>query len=257
MEKEVLESLLIDYIDGTLSPSDRLRVEQELAQNEASRTLYDQLRTVMGALEHSETVEPGEHLRTVFAKTLQQEVANNKSGKTIFFRPVFYRAAAAIALVMVGVSIGYWIDKNQSRENELLALKKEVESTKQMMLVMLDNQQSASQRMMGTTVAYSIQQPDDEIVSALVKSMNEDPNTNVRLAALEALIKFHQEPVVRKKLIESLSVQKDPSVQITLIQLMVKMKERGVINQLQLIVDDAHTIKAVKDEALSGLLKLS
>jgi hypothetical protein len=87
--------------------------------------------------------------------------------------------------------------------------------------------------------------------------MNEDPNTNVRLAALEALIKFHQEPVVRKKLIESLSVQKDPSVQITLIQFMVQMKERGVVNQLQQIVDDAHTIKAVKDEALSGLLKLS
>jgi hypothetical protein len=32
-----------------------------------------------------------------------------------------------------------------------------------------------------------MEKPDDEIVNVLVKTMNEDVNTNVRLAALDAL----------------------------------------------------------------------
>ena len=99
--------------------------------------------------------------------------------------------------------------------------------------------------------------PDDEIVGVLVRTMNGDPNTNVRLAALEALGKFHTEPNVRKALIESLSTQKDPVIQIALIQLMVKMKERSVIEQLENIATDNRTLKAVKTEAYSSIFKLS
>ncbi len=46
-------------------------------------------------------------------------------------------------------------------------------------------------------------------------------------------------------------------VQIALIQLFVQMKEKGVVDDLQRIVDDSRTTKAVKDEAYSGILKLS
>jgi hypothetical protein len=35
------------------------------------------------------------------------------------------------------------------------------------------------------------------------------------------------------------------------------MKEKGVVNDLQKIVDDEGTIQAVKDEAYSGILRLS
>jgi hypothetical protein len=35
------------------------------------------------------------------------------------------------------------------------------------------------------------------------------------------------------------------------------MKETGVINQLEKMTKDASTMKAVKDEAYSGILKLS
>jgi hypothetical protein len=62
---------------------------------------------------------------------------------------------------------------------------------------------------------------------------------------------------VRKILIGSLSVQDDPVVQIALIQLLVKMKEKTVVDDLQKIVDDSETMQAVKDEAYSGILRLS
>ena len=91
----------------------------------------------------------------------------------------------------------------------------------------------------------------------LIYAMNEDPNTNVRIAALEALGKFRNQPDVRKALIASLRTQKDPLVQIALIRLMVEMKEKGITEELERISTDEETLPAVKDEAHAGLLKLS
>ena len=125
------------------------------------------------------------------------------------------------------------------------------------MFGMLDNEYSASQRIKGVAVAGKLSKPDDEIVKVLFQTLQNDPNTNVRLAALEALAKFHEDPAVRNGLVTGLSKQTDPMVQIRLIQLMVEMKEKQVIDDLQMMVDDAGTMKAVKDEAYSGILKLS
>ncbi len=79
----------------------------------------------------------------------------------------------------------------------------------------------------------------------------------MRLAALDALGKFYQQAHVRKSLITSLSVQKDPVVQIALIRLLVQMKEKQIVNELEKITRDGQVMKAVKDEAHSGILKLS
>ncbi len=257
MDKEQLEGMLIDYIDGTLSEADRAKVEQEIAKNGEAYRLYEQLREVIAAMDKSEKFEPGANMKAAFERTLQEELAKTKTGKTVFFQPVYLRAAAAVLLVLSGIAIGNWISKNQAREEQLAKLAEEVAATKQMMLAMIDNQQSASQRILGANVALKIGKADDEVVNALVKSMNEDPNTNVRLAALEALTKFREQPHVRSVLIQSLAIQKDPVVQIALIQLLVQMKEKDAVKGLEEIIDDSETMKAVKDEAYSGILKLS
>ncbi len=257
MNKEKWEGTLIEYIDGKLDADTRSKVEQELAANEEIRRTYEQLREVISAMDGSKSLDPGANLKNTFNKFLEAEVARQKPLRTISFVPTLYRLAAGVALVMAGIGIGNWINKNQQREDEMLALKKEVQATKQMMLVMMDNQQSASQRIQGVNVALKIEKADDDVVRALVKVMNDDPSSNVRLAALDALSKFRDEPLVRKELIRSLALQKDPVVQIALIQLMVRMKEKGAAKSLEEIINDTESMKAVKDEAYSGLLKLS
>lgn len=256
MDKEKLEGMLIDYIDGKLNEVDKQRVEQELIRNSEAYELYEQLKRVIGAMEQSVGVEPTHSLRQKFDQMLEEEIGKSKPN-TVFFNPAFYRVAAAIAFLLVAGTGGYWIYKNQQQQNELAAIRKEMEATKQMMMAMMNNDQSASQRMTGVAVAYQFEKSDDEIVSVLVKTMNEDPNTNVRMAALEALSKFHEEPKVRKALLHSLSVQKDPVVQIALIQLLVTIKENGVMKDLERMTKDKTIMKAVKDEAYSGMLKLS
>jgi hypothetical protein len=257
MEQENLESLLIDYIDGKLNEEEQKRVEQELMTNAASYTLYEQLREVIGVMDRSAKLEPHPRMKKVFDQMVHDEIRMQKSARVLVVQPVVYRVAAAVAFLVVAGMGGYWVAKNQQQTNEITAMRKEMEATKQMMMAMMDNDQSASQRMTGVAVAYKFEKADDEIVSVLVKTMHEDPNTNVRMAALEALGKFHEEPKVRQALIESLSIQKDPVVQIALIQLLVTMKEKGVLKDLEKMTKDKTIMKAVKDEAYSGILKLS
>lgn len=257
MEKEKLESLLVYYIDGKLNETDRQLIEQELVNNADAYKVYEQLKEVMRAIERDPEVEPGNHVKNTFDQFLQQEIAANKKSKSIFFQPAFYRVAAAISLLVMAGVTAFWMYKDQQREQELAAIRQEMTETKRMMMAMMSNEQSASQRITGVAVANQLEKADDEVVNVLVKTMNEDPNTNVRMAAMEALSKFHTEPNVRKALIESLATQKDPVVQIALIQLLVTIKEKGVMKDLERMTNDKTIMKAVKDEAYSGILKLS
>jgi len=257
MEKEKLESLIIDYIDNKLNSIDRHVVEQELVKNPEAYKLYEELKELVQVMERSSRLEPTTKLQSGFNTMLENEIASARKSKTIFFAPSFYRVAAAVALLVTGAGIGYWISKHNEQQDRITKIEEKLEANKRMMMSMIENQQSASQRIQGVNVAMEINKADDEVVQVLVKTMNEDPNSNVRLAALDALSKFIDDPSVRQALIRSLPVQKDPVVQIPLIQLMVKIKEKGVVNDLQRIVNDAETMQVVKDEAYSGILKLS
>jgi len=264
MEKEKLESLLIDYIDNRLNAVDKHMIEQELVRNADAYKLYEELKELIQVIEQSSPMEPSQDLKINFDKILNEEIAGSERSRTIFFRPAFYRVAAAVALMILSGAIGFWISNNNEQQKRLAAIEREMEitrkqlaDTKQVMLGMLGDEQSASQRIKGVNVVLGFSQADDEIVAALLNTLNSDPNTNVRLAALDALEKFQLDPLVRKGLIEALAKQRDPMVQITLIQLMVQMKEKEVVRDLQRIMDDASTIQAVKDEAYSGILKLS
>ncbi len=257
MEKNKLESLLIDYIDNKLNSVDRHVVEQELVNNAEAYKLYEELKEVMHVMDRSARLEPSSRLQSSFEQMLKEEMTTSKQTKTIFFQPGMYRAAAAVAVLAIAGAIGLYIKK----QNDILDITRAhvllLEKQTNEMMAMLNNDQSASQRIKGVNVALSFEKADDKIVEALVTTMNQDPNSNVRLAALDALSKFVHEKKVREELVKALAQQKDPIVQIKLIQLLVQMKEKGVVKDLQKMVDDEGTMHAVKDEAYSAIMKLS
>lgn len=264
MENGKLESVLIDYIDGKLNALDRHAIEQELLNNPDARKLYEELKEVIFLMEKSTPLKPTSTLKDKFNKDLTDAIHSVEGSKIRFFSPAFYRAAAAVALMVISGAVGFWISRNNAQQERLVQIEREMEltrrqlaDTKQLMLGMLDNDQSASQRIKGVNVAMGLPKADEQVVHVLFKTMRSDPSTNVRLAALEALYKFHRDESVRSGLINALPEQTNPMVQIRLIQLMVEMEEKAVVDELQKIVDDAGAMKAVKDEAHSGILKLS
>jgi hypothetical protein len=259
MERERLEGLLIDFIDGRLTEPERKEVKELLSNDDEVRVLYEQLKQVTTAMDRSSEINPTTKLYSRFQQMLKEEMAPKQ--RQVFFTPAVFRAAAAVLLVAAGVAIGYYVNQYNVQQQKIAEVEAENRRLKEEMLANMDNQSSASERMKAVSTAVSFSGTertlDDDVVEALAKTLNEDKNTNVRLAALDALSKFQQEPKVRTELVSSLSKQDDPIVQIALIQLMVKMKEKGVLKDLNRIIEDDNSIKPVKDEAYSGILKLS
>ena len=144
------------------------------------------------------------------------------------------------------------------RKRALLAKMQErtLRSEKQVMFAGLNNMESPATRITVASEAYKLKNMGNDIVDALVNTLNTDPNANVRLAALDALARFYREGYVRKKLVASLKKQQDPVVQIALINLLTRMKESGILSELDKMVNDESTQKPVKDCAYSGIITL-
>ncbi len=109
---------------------------------------------------------------------------------------------------------------------EIAQLHGEVRAMSRMLAVSLMQQQSASERLRGINLTSQFQQPDGELTSALFEALNYDPNVNVRLAAIDALQQYGDDPTVRKRIIEGLTKQDSPIVQMALIDLFVSLQVR-------------------------------
>lgn len=252
--EEKLKDLILEYIDGNLSGELEKYVAKNIQENDECRKYYEDIQKTYQLLESDIDLQPDSSLKLDFEKALEEEIAADKpKGKQAYFP--MWKMAASVALVLSGVFIGAWWMKGQ-KNDQIDALASEVRATREMVLQSLDNQQSASARLQGVNVAYSVDKADDAILKALVRTLNNDKNTNVRLAAMEALARFSDQPGVMAALLSSMEKQTDPIVQINLINLMVSLKEKGAVGKLQEIIQSDSTQQAVKDEAHMAVYKL-
>ncbi|MDX1627256.1 MAG: hypothetical protein R3345_01080, partial [Fulvivirga sp.] len=209
MKDEKMRELMIDYIEGNLSGELGEFVEKYINKSAANRKEYESLQATIALLEQDRQLEPDSSLRSQFMDALNQAIAEEKEVQETKHHFLgnpsrqIWQVAAAAAILIIGVMGGMWYMQNKNNEAQMRALQKEMESTKQMVMMALENQHSASQRMMGVNASYDIKEVDHDIVNALVKTMNEDDNVNVRLAAVNALAKFSDSSQVRQALISS------------------------------------------------------
>jgi len=132
----------------------------------------------------------------------------------------------------------------------------ELMQMRQMVALSLMQQQSASDRLRGVNWSYRLQQPGQEVLSALLDTLMHDPNVNVRLATVDALRQFGDQPVVRKGVIEAMTRQESPMVQVALIGLAVDLHEKESIATLRHLSDDTKLDVAVRERAQKGLAEL-
>lgn len=91
-------------------------------------------------------------------------------------------------------------------------------------------------------------------LNSLAGILNHDPNSNVRLAALDVMGQYAQDRQVSSLLVQSLSTQTDPLVQLGLIGLLGKLQNVKIDDRLFALAEDPNTLGAVKDEAYAVLL---
>ena len=164
-------------------------------------------------------------------------------------------------LILLGIAAGAFLRPAQSPavvqpSAEMIALRNELMETRQMVALSLMQQQSASDRLRGVNWSYQLQQPGQEVLSALLDTLMHDSNVNVRLATVDALRQFGNQPIVRRGVIEALNRQESPMVQVALIGLAVDLHEKESIGALRRLSGDQSLDIAVRERAEKGLAEL-
>ena len=158
-------------------------------------------------------------------------------------------------MLFLGYFTGTFTTKKDASE-EIAALKTQtIELKENMMLAMMDNT-SASKRIQAVNYSEEFEQPDEKITNALIDRMHYDTNINVRLAAAEALSKYSESESVKKAFIDALSTEKDPSLQIAIIQFLVQTQEKRALDSMQKLLDQPETPDYVKAEVSSGMSQI-
>jgi len=167
--------------------------------------------------------------------------------------PAFFPITAA-ACLLIGLALGRV--GGGKPDTEMSQLRGEVASLRQIVALSLLQNQSASDRLRGVTYSTEVNQPDREVLAALVDRLNYDTNVNVRLAAIDALQRSMRDPMVRQGVRESLARQDSPLVQLALIELMSEARDPQAKAALERLTREASLNPAVKLKAERALLRL-
>ncbi|MGD2294521.1 MAG: HEAT repeat domain-containing protein, partial [Candidatus Aminicenantes bacterium] len=170
-------------------------------------------------------------------------------------RPAF-QFSFALVFLCVGLAAGFILTGGRGRPAEVAQLRQELQSIKQTLAVSLLEKQSAIDRLRGVNLSYRMDKPGSTLLEALLDTLNSDSNVNVRLAAVDALYLFYDNPTVRAGVIQALSEQTSPLVQVALIDLMVTMRERRAVNSLKKLIQSETLNPNVKKHAELGLQQI-
>lgn len=261
-----------DFLTGDLDEKSHQEIRSHLASCPACRLELESLSAIWTKLGVLPAEQPTPGLRQRFYGMLEayKDGMEKEKPRRNFFeaftewtarfmprRPV-YQFAFSFLLLVVGLTAGFFAGGVRFESGEEIAsLRQEVSEMRQMAAVSLLNQPSASERLRGVNFTSRLEQPTEGTLLALLDTLNNDPNISVRLAAVDALYLFYDHPQVKEGLVNSLETQTSPLVQISLIDLLVEIRERRAAEALRLLIQDERLNPEVKKRAEQGLARLS
>jgi hypothetical protein len=161
--------------------------------------------------------------------------------------------ALVLAVLVVGGFVGYGLRENGAKVDEMAQLREEVRSVSRLLIVSLLQQQTATERLQGVSWTYRVDDHDPEITGALLQALGQDPNVNVRLAALDALSRNLGDAGVRGGLVRALEKQSSPLIQLAIVDVMVKSDIRESGDALRQILKKPGVDKTVKQRIEDAL----
>jgi D-ribose pyranose/furanose isomerase RbsD len=260
-----------EWLSNQLPEAERLELEAHMigcpdCQQEADS--MQQLWQQMGTLP---VPEPSERMRVQFNRMLDTYKDTVKAEqptwlerfieqlRTLLTPQGALRMAYSLALIGIGIGAGYWFQNKPTvaSQQQIDSLSLQVQEMRQMMLLSLIENPSASERLRAVSYTDEINQANERVVEALLTTLNNDPNVNVRLVTLEALAKLADDSKVRQGLVQSLTQQDSPLVQVALADVMVKLQEKKSIKPLRQMLRQEHLNDLVKTKIQESIKALS
>lgn len=265
--EEKFQHLIVDYLDGSLTLREAEELRKALEEEGYDLTRLDQMEELHRQMDGIGTPEPGAAMRDRFYAMLDEEKAGMARKRSLadaltqalrsFFNPGFLpRLSYASFILLAGFVLGHWILPDRQR-SETGMLVEEVQSMKKMMALTLFRQSAASDRLKAVYYTSELNRPDDILLEALLKTLNQDPSVNVRLASLEALVPHMGNPEVRAGLIRSIDNQDSPLLQMAIAELMIKTQEKQAVPELEKLLQRKDLNEQVAEKLKEGIKVLT
>ena len=258
MKEEYIVQIM-DHLDEPEDPAKRAAVQQLITAGELKEQELVQWTETFNQARCWSHPTPSDRLRTnVYDMIREQPHATHLPLSWSAWLPsLSFLRLAGVALVLVaGIGLGFWLRPAPAYEAQLTALSDEVQRMREMMILTLLEQPSATQRLKAVSISTELSQTDEKIYQALLKTLNHDPQVNVRLAALDALLDYADQPLVRQGLIEAIPQQESPLVQITLAEMMVQLQEKRSVDELRTLLEQQSLNESAEQEIKKSIQQL-
>jgi hypothetical protein len=259
MMDEKYMPLALAYIEGELSSEERTELQHLIAGGKIEEKELQELALFYGKLPVADEIKvPAEQMRNRFYTALAKEEQKlSQPGwpqqiadwwQNIRFGTEM-RLAFSFCMLLLGIGIGYLLRPASSPDNQQLSkLAIEVQQMREMVILSMLEQSSSAERLKAVNMGYELQEADVRVIEALLRTLNSDPNVNVRLAAVEALRKHADKAVVREGLLASINRQDAPQVQIALADLMVALQEKQAVEPMQKLLQEQGVNETVRQK---------
>jgi HEAT repeat protein len=185
---------------------------------------------------------------------IEKEQALMSKERIVISKEWVIRTVLAAAAMFTGVILGVVVRPGNAPKQDVAELRSEMVALKETVLLTLLEKETVTDRLKAVSYSYELDKGSQPVIEALLSTLNEDNNINVRLAAVEALQRYGTESWVRIQLVKSITTQESPLVQVALAECMVALKEKSSIQEFQKLINDEETPEAVKSK-LKGCIQ--
>lgn len=261
MNEQRAKALTEKYNAGVLTPAEEAELEELIGQGLIRLEDLNDLREMDERLDLFFGEERIGQMRAGFYERLDVEKRSatepRRSAAVTWLGRLFTPAgglhpAYGLLFLILGTALGYLLrgeaNRRQAQQPGIAELSNELRDMRETMMLALLKRESTADRLKAVNLTQEMDEVTESVSRALLQTLNQDPNINVRLAALDALAQYARDPAVRRGLIRSIANQESPLVQMGLAEVMVALQERKSVEQLRELLDRGDTAPEVKEK---------
>jgi hypothetical protein len=244
MDCEEVKINLPEYIDRKLDKTTSQAIRTHLESCSSCKALHRELDSFLNYMDSFPALEVPVGMKEEFEGMMASLV--NQEKKKISLIPMWTKIAAMVVFAFGTYWLGY---QSGSHKGEIVQnqLTSELSTQKQQVLLASLRDYTGPQKIDAVYSISTTENVSSELIDALVHTMNSDKNTNVRLAAISTLSEMmDKNDRVKAELIQSLTVQENPLLQISLIQVLTEKGVKEAKHQIETITNNEKTDESVK-----------
>ena len=262
MKKEKVLEMWQDKVTGEISDHDLKALESYLETNPEVAAELKELEQTWELFDEIQRPEPSAQMDARFEGMLAAYKVTDRSQRVSVVEVLMGWLSrgwqVGLASLVLGLFIGWWMLPSQNQTQNISQLSSEIQDMKKLMMLTLIERPKAQERIRAVNMASELPSADEKVIEALITTLNQDDNLNVRLASLEALINYGNVPDVRAALIDALKMQESAIVLVAIADALVAIQEKSSVEAMEELRDmvEDELVKDKLDESIKTLTSI-